>query len=134
MAQALRQGNHPDVTYAAAVAAAKAAMSTARSQLPTVVFPVIVTDARLFNCSLSDDDPTAIDLQEVTAGDLLWRNPIAQRRYTIIRVTNIDQLERFAAVAYRSAMKLVDKTSSELQSLSSSRIQETELLKEIRGP
>jgi hypothetical protein len=118
--QALRR-DQPDVTYAAALAAAKASISFARSKSPTVVFPLVVTDARIFTCSLRENDPTAIDLEEVTAGDLLWRNPVAQRRYSIIKIIGIEELDKFAATAYRSAMNLMAKTASERQGLSSSK-------------
>lgn len=114
LTQAFTSGH--DVCYAAATAAANAAAAAAsepdnqktrlgRLDILEVIFPVVVTEARLFTASL--EESLALSICEETSGVLLWRNPLVGRPHTIIHVVTAAALPEFAAIAKESATKFL---------------------------
>lgn len=121
LTQAFTSGN--DVCYAAASAVADAAAARAneddhqmtlrgRLNILEIIFPVIVTEARLFETALTD--MREIALTEVNESVLLWRNPVISAAHTIIHVVNADGLAEFVARAEESARSLLKLLSGEL--------------------
>lgn len=113
-----------DVTYAAAIGAAKAAIAYAHGtrvgsrQLEdwaVIIFPMIVTEARLFSCSYDETAEGRINIEEVKSGDLLWRNPLSEHPHTIIKVLTANYLNEYLRAASESAVHLVEKTTSDLR-------------------
>jgi hypothetical protein len=109
LTQAFTSGS--DVAFAATSAAAKAAIALAREsdalarESPTlarllgvlppaqVLFPVVVIDARLFECYLrGGSSPT---IAEIERGTLTWRNPIVGMPHTILHVVTRTGLPGF---------------------------------------
>ncbi len=122
--QAFKSREGQDVTYMAAIAAAKAARAmtqglTSRSgrlinKWAILALPMVVTEARLFNCCLDENNQNQLNVEEATSGDLLWRNPIAGLPHTIIKIVNTRHLEPFIKRAAHDAETLMSTTSSEL--------------------
>lgn len=113
LTQAFNSGH--DVCYGAAtaVADAAAAITAAASkrqygprplEVVEFVFPVIVTEARLFSANLEPD--SSIAMKEVQSSVLLWRNPVVGPPHTTIHVVSIGGLERFVSEAMVSAQSL----------------------------
>ena len=112
-----------DLCYAAAttVASACSAQARAADRPPPqalkrllnleVVFPVLVTEARLFEASLQQD--SSVSLAERTSGVLLWRNPIVGLPHTIIHVLSLPALEQFIAEARTSAERFIALCASD---------------------
>jgi len=78
-----------------------------------VIFPVVVTDARLFTALLKADGE--LDIQEKTTGVLLWRNPVVNRPHTIIHVVSSIALAEFAETARSSAESFLSLCRGELR-------------------
>jgi hypothetical protein len=113
LTQAFSSGH--DVCYGAATAVADAAAAIAAEaskrqygprprEVVEFVFPVIVTEARLFSATLESDSSLAI--KEVQSSVLLWRNPVVGPPHTTIHVVSIGGLERFVSDAMVSAQGL----------------------------
>lgn len=113
LTQAFSSGH--DVCYGAASAVADAAVAiTAEAskrqygprplEVVEFVFPVIVTEARLFSATLESDSSLAI--KEVQSSVLLWRNPVVGPPHTTIHVVSIDGLDGFVSDAMVSAQGL----------------------------
>jgi hypothetical protein len=130
--QALRGQGAQDPTYGAALSVAKACVALTRGPFQThdaewalLAFPMVVTEARLFQCSLNlDNAGEQFELQEVPYGDLVWRNPISQHPNTIMKIVNIDHLEKLMRTTARSASRLVELTLPELANAAGSLDQE----------
>ena len=130
--QALRNQGAQDPTYGAALSVVKACVALTRGPFQThdagwalVAFPTIVTEARLFQCSLDlNSAEEQLELKEVPYGDLVWRNPISQHPNTIMKVVNIDHLEKLMRTTARSASRLVELTLPELANAAGSLDQE----------
>jgi hypothetical protein len=112
-----------DVTYAAAIGVVKAAIAYAHGtkfgnrfteEWAVIIFPIIVTEARLFSCSYDEAAEGRIKIQEVKSGDLLWRNPLSERPHTIIKILTANYMDEYFQEAARSAARLVKETHSEL--------------------
>ena len=78
-----------------------------------VIFPVVVTDARLFTALLRTDGE--LDVQEEKTGVLLWRNPVVNRPHTIVHVVSSPALEEFAETARSSAASFLALCRGELR-------------------
>jgi hypothetical protein len=90
-----------------------------------MAFPMVVTEARLFQCSLSlNSAGEQLELKEVPYGDLVWRNPISQHPNTIMKVVNVEHLEKLMRTTARSATRLVELTLPELANAAGSLDQE----------
>jgi hypothetical protein len=121
--QALRSQGAQDPTYGAALSVAKACIALTRDSTQThdagwaiVAFPMIVTEAKLFQCSLNlNNAGEQLDLQEIPYSDLVWRNPISQHPNTIMKVVNIDHLEKLMKTTARSASRFVDLSLPDLE-------------------
>lgn len=122
LTQAFTSGH--DVCYAAATAAANATAALAaetdsqrtrlgRFDILEVIFPVVVTEARLFAASLEED--SALSVQEEKSGVLLWRNPLVGRPHTIIHVVTASALQEFVANAKEPAVKFLAMCRGELR-------------------
>jgi hypothetical protein len=120
--QALRGQGSQDPTYGAALSVAKACVALTRGSYQThdagwalLAFPMIITEARLFECSLNlNNADEQLELQEVPYGDLVWRNPVSQHPNTIMKIVNADHLEKLMRTTARSASRLVELTLPEL--------------------
>lgn len=118
--QAFTSGN--DVCYMAASAVASAAAAIA-SQIDgfskglrrfdnlQIVFPVLVTEARLFAAALESGG--SVSLKEIDSGVLLWRNPIVGLPHTIIHVLTFSALGKFVNGARESAEKFLALCTSD---------------------
>lgn len=122
LTQAFTSGH--DVCYAAASAAANAAAASAsepdsqKTRLGTldileIVFPVLVTEARLFAASLEEN--LSLSIREEKSGVLLWRNPLVGRPYTIIHVVTSAALPEFVANVKESAEKFLAMCRGEIR-------------------
>lgn len=120
--QAFTSGH--DICYAAASAVANAAAAKAGEiDVPTrglrrvdnlqLVFPVVVTEARLFAAALKDDG--AVSLKEQTSGVLLWRNPLVGLPHTIIHIVTLPALPDFIAQARETAEKFMALCASDFK-------------------
>lgn len=122
LTQAFTSGN--DVCYSAATSVANAAAASAsepdsqktrlrRLDILEIIFPVVVTEARLFAASL--DESLALSVREEKSGVLLWRNPLLGRPHTIIHVVTAAALPEFVASAKDSAEKLLTMCRGEFR-------------------
>jgi len=120
--QAFTSGH--DVCYAAASAVANAAIATTnetdkpssgfqRPAILQIVFPVLVTEARLFAAALEEDG--SVSINEEKSGVLLWRNPIVGLPHTIIHVVTLNALSDFIADARESAEKFMALCASDFK-------------------
>lgn len=114
LTQAFTSGH--DACYGAATAVADAAAAIAtedpeqhrglrRPEILEFIFPVVITEARLFSATLEADSSIAIN--EIESGVLLWRNPLVGLPHTIIHVVSLKALDRFVADAFLSAQGLL---------------------------
>jgi hypothetical protein len=71
-----------------------------------VLFPVVVTDAPLFECYL--DDASAPALHAVERGLLAWRHPLSTKAHTLVDIVSPGQLASFAREALTTATNLLD--------------------------
>ena len=99
--QAFTSGN--DVTYGAAMSVTKAAAAQIKDANKytslgrpycLLVFPVIVTDAPMFNVDL--DETAEPRLQPVKSGVLIWRNRVMHGLHNIINIVHRDNVDEFA--------------------------------------
>lgn len=107
-----------DVPYKAIMSAAKAArhlavryeVSTGAGQLKncTVVFPVVVIGAPLFECSL-DGVTNDVHVNEIQRSTLLWLNPIAGMPHTIVSVVTGRALTAFVMEVEQTARALLSR-------------------------
>jgi hypothetical protein len=113
-----------DVCYAAIAGVAAAAAAQAdqpdlqdpppgRYDIFEVIFPVVVTDARLYAALLKADGE--LDLKEQKTGVLLWRNPVLNRPHTIIHVVSSPALAESAEMARKSAESFLAMCRGELR-------------------
>ena len=120
--QAFTSGH--DVCYAAASAVANAAIATTnetdkpssgfrRPAILQIVFPVLVTEARLFAAALEEDG--SVSINEEKSGVLLWRNPIVGLPHTIIHVVTLNALSDFIADGRESAEKFIALCASDFK-------------------
>jgi len=125
-AYGLRQafGEKADVCYAAISGVASAAAAQAdqpdfqdsllgRYDIFEVIFPVVVTDARLFSALLKTDGE--LEVTEQKTGVLLWRNPVVNRPHTIIHVVSSPALGEFVELARKSAEAFLAMCRGELR-------------------
>lgn len=115
LTQAFTSGH--DVCYGAATAVADAAAAIAAEasqqqrrglrplEVLEFVFPVVVTEARLFSATLESDSSIAIN--EIQSSVLLWRNPLVGLPHTIIHVVSLGALDEFVSDALASAQGLL---------------------------
>jgi len=122
MTQAFTSGN--DICYAAASAVANAALAMAsepdhqmtllgRRDFFEVIFPVLVTEARLFAATL--EEGSSVSVREQSSGILLWRNPLVGMPHTIIHVVTLPALQDFVDVAVKTADRLLTMCRGELR-------------------
>jgi len=123
MTQAFTSGN--DICYSAVMSVAKASLASISKadQVPKalsilgrfgtfeIVFPVIVTEARLFEACLSES--STLEVSEVLQGALLWRNPILGKRFTIVNVMNTTFLQEFCQNAKVAADAIFSRSDEE---------------------
>jgi hypothetical protein len=113
--QAFTSGH--DVCYTAVSGAASAAAAEAERpdvhqvneslfDFAEVVFPVVVTDAKLFQARLNQS--LEIELDESHAGVLLWRNPMVGIPHTIVSILTLPGLPELVAQARESAERLFE--------------------------
>lgn len=118
LTQAFTSGH--DVCYAAATAVADAAVAIAtaasernsgirRTKTVEIIFPAIITDARLFSASIEADD--SVTISEIESGVLLWRNPLVGVPHTIIHVISLNALDDFVATTLASTQKILGMLS-----------------------
>ncbi len=111
-----------DLCYSAASSVANASLAQAneadvyQSRLGRtfhleIIFPVLVTEARLFMAALQED--SSVKLTEQSSGVLLWRNPIVGMPHTIIHVISLPALAEFVAGARESAEKFITLCDSD---------------------
>lgn len=122
LTQAFTSGH--DVCYAAATAVANAAaalVSETDSQntrygqldLLEIIFPVVVTEARLFTASLESD--STLSTSEQSSGVLLWRNPLIGSPHTIIHIVSVASLAEFVETASESAKQFLELCRGKLR-------------------
>jgi len=94
-------GDGPDVPYAAMMSATKAARALADEAthvragyvVAEIVLPIVVVDGLLFEAHLTPDGETSVS---PTIHELVyWRNPIAGRTHSVVRVMCIEALPSF---------------------------------------
>lgn len=102
-----------DVTYAALAGAAAAAVAKTEeannypsflTPLTNIVFPVVVTEGKLFTAVLQDD--SSISLSEVRQGKLLWRNQVAGDPHTVVNLVADTKIETFTRRMFAAAVKI----------------------------
>lgn len=99
-----------DTAYTAACSVIKASMSVAfkdqKSEVSSAafVFPVIVVDTPIFECSLRDDGE--LELREVRESDFLFGMGAPRPIATCIKIVTKDELPVFAQRARRTANQL----------------------------
>ena len=104
-----------DIPYEATVGAAKCAVAKAlkadivsKTQQPVceIMFPIVVTNGKLFECHLNETNEVVIS--EIEMGVLVWRNPLARLPHTIIRISTVKDLPNLVQNAKEIALKLLN--------------------------
>ena len=116
IAAAFSEGN--DVPYAALMTAATAAHAQTRAEdtqsgewVASIRFPVVITEASLFLCSLGKSSEPI--LEEATRATLVWRNPVYRRPNCIIDVVHASAVETFVRSVRSSFDFLLTKSDKE---------------------
>jgi len=113
--------NGHDVTYTALAGVVAAASAKAEegnhdgfilSPFTSMVFPIIVTEGKLFTALLQDDD--SIALNEVKRGTLLWRNQIANDTHTIVNLVSDTEIESFSNKMFAASVKFFSLCEKEV--------------------
>ena len=112
-----------DITYDAIVSATKAAhhhagqIDTFDTDIgPTMafVYPVVLIDARLFECQLIDGE---LAIEEIPNGIMSWRHPLAQFGSVIIDIVTRPALSTFVAEARTAAEAIVEACAGRIEEL-----------------
>jgi hypothetical protein len=113
--------NNPDVTYTALTNVAIAASAKAdegnfdsilSKLFGFLVFPVVVTEGKLFTATLQED--SSIFVNEVKQGTLLWRNQIADDPHTIVNLVADTEIDDFAKRMFEAAVKFLSLCEKEI--------------------
>lgn len=127
--QALTSGK--DVCYSAVTSVSKAALATVaklderkeaekkeirilrrRSNICSVVFPIVVVEGKLFEVFLDDDANVVVD--DIDKGTLLWRNPMVGMPHTIVNIVSSSSFEQFSHEALASIDEYFDISEKQL--------------------
>lgn len=110
-----------DLPYAALMSAAGASYAQAarddsyKEARPffSVHFPVVVTEAPLFECHLSEAGEVV--LTEINTTVIVWRNPVYRLPHCIVHVVRADQIAQFASQMYKDFIMLLEDTDAEMR-------------------
>jgi hypothetical protein len=108
-----------DIPYTALMAAATAANAKTKAEdtqsgewICSIHFPVVVTEAPLFLCTLGNNsEPVLKDIERAT---LVWRNPVYRMPHCIIDVVHASSIDAFTKDAIASFEFLLTQTEQEL--------------------
>jgi hypothetical protein len=113
LTQAFASGK--DVPYEACITAVSACVAKAQAgdawaqafkqRYIQVLFPVVITDAPLFECYL--DDASVPTVREIAHGLLAWRHPLSAKAHTLIHVLTPSHLTTFSRDALTTATSLL---------------------------
>lgn len=115
-----------DICYSAVTGVSKAAQAEIReldkkktdlvdflaADICSIIFPVVVVDARLFEVFLAGESEPNVG--EIENGVLLWRNQFVGNPHTIVNIVKVEAFKEFAHMAAQSIKAIFDLPSDVL--------------------